>query len=72
MAVEWLGEEEWVMAIVQSDREDGVQNLMKYQTVVSNYMEGCYSREMIPEVYYSKVIKGMINGYKEVRELGIA
>ena len=39
-------------------------------TKVTNYMEGCFSNELVPENYYRKVISLMCVNYGQVREMG--
>lgn len=41
-----------------------------FMTRVTNYMEGCYSNEMVPERYYKRIISTMCANYGKIRELG--
>jgi hypothetical protein len=49
-------EDKWPLsALIKSD-EEIVTQIFGFMTKVTNYMEGCFSNELVPERYYRKVI----------------
>ena len=42
-----------------------------FMTKVTNYMEGCYSKEMVPERYYQRIVLDFCKNYKRVRDRGM-
>lgn len=62
-------EEKWPLSALND--EDRVSHIFGFMTKVTNYMEGCFSNEFVPERYYRKVISSMCVNYGKVRKMGL-
>ncbi len=38
------------------ETEDAMQKVFGFMTKVTNYMEGCFTKEMVPERYYQMIV----------------
>ena len=61
-------EEQWPLSALND--EDRVSQIFGFMTKVTNYMEGCFSNELVPERYYRKVISSLCDNYVKVRQMG--
>ena len=49
-------EDKWPLSALIKGDEEIVTQIFGFMTKVTNYMEGCFSNELVPEKYYRKVI----------------
>ena len=56
-------EDQWPLSALNKSEEDRVSQIFGFMTKITNYMEGCFSKELVPEKYYRKVIFSMCVNY---------
>ena len=56
-------EDQWPLSALNKSEEDRVSQIFGFMTKITNYMEGCFSKELVPERYYQKVISSMCVNY---------
>jgi len=64
-------DQHWPMTLLIKS-EDMLSMIFGFMTRVTNYMEGVYSKEFVPEKYYQRVISKMVQEYGDgVKSRGI-